>query len=72
MRVSFNAFSEVVTGQLGDLGSTQLRLQRQATSGQHTLRARSVDRTGQTQTDQRRDPVPSGASGWHEIVVIVS
>ena len=44
----------------------------QATAGQHTLRARSVDRTGQTQTDQRRDPVPSGASGWHEIVVIVS
>ena len=34
MRVSFNAFSESITGQLGDLGSAQLRLQRQATSGQ--------------------------------------
>jgi DMSO/TMAO reductase YedYZ molybdopterin-dependent catalytic subunit len=44
----------------------------QATSGQHTLRARSVDGTGQTQTSQRREPVPSGASGWHEIVVLVS
>ncbi len=34
MRVSFNAFSDSITSQLGDLSSAQLRLQRQATSGQ--------------------------------------
>lgn len=39
MRVSFNALSETVIGQLGDLGSAQVRLQRQASSGQRIASA---------------------------------
>jgi flagellar hook-associated protein 3 FlgL len=39
MRVSFNALSDTVIGQLGDLGSAQVRLQRQAASGQRIASA---------------------------------
>jgi len=28
---------------------------------------RATDNTGTTQTDQRADPVPDGASGWHSV-----
>ncbi len=44
----------------------------QATAGQHRLRARCVYGTSNAvQTDQRADPFPDGASGYHEIVVNV-
>jgi hypothetical protein len=36
------------------------------------LRARATDATGTTQLQDRLDPFPSGAQGWHEIVVTVS
>ncbi len=39
MRVSFNALSDTVIGQLGDIGSAQVRLQRQAASGQRIASA---------------------------------
>ncbi len=40
-------------------------------SGPVTLRVRAVDRDGTVQPAQRRDPFPSGASGWHSVVVQV-
>ena len=43
----------------------------EATSGRHTITARAVDGTGEVQTDQRANPIPDGASGWHNIVVLV-
>jgi len=43
-----------------------------AEPGRHVLRVRATDRTGQTQTDERRTPFPSGATGWHEVVVTVA
>ncbi|MBI1379263.1 MAG: molybdopterin-dependent oxidoreductase [Frankiales bacterium] len=43
-----------------------------ATPGRHTLRARATDATGTTQPQARLTPFPSGAQGWHEIVVTVS
>ncbi len=43
-----------------------------ATSGRHTLEARATDGTGAVQTEQRADPFPNGASGWHSVVVSVS
>lgn len=42
-----------------------------ATSGTHTLRARAVDGTGQTQTAQQQDVLPDGATGYPAVVVRV-
>lgn len=42
-----------------------------AEPGRHVLRVRATDRTGETQTPDRRTPFPSGATGWHEVVVTV-
>ena len=39
------------------------------TAGQHTLRVRATDGTGQTQTTQKAPPFPSGATGQQSIVV---
>jgi DMSO/TMAO reductase YedYZ molybdopterin-dependent catalytic subunit len=41
----------------------------QATSGGHRLTVRATDGTGRTQTADRADPVPNGASGYHSIQV---
>lgn len=43
----------------------------EATSGRHSITVRATDGTGEVQTDQRADPIPDGASGWHTVVVIV-
>jgi DMSO/TMAO reductase YedYZ molybdopterin-dependent catalytic subunit len=32
--------------------------------GSHTVQTRATDRNGVTQTEQRADPIPDGASGW--------
>jgi DMSO/TMAO reductase YedYZ molybdopterin-dependent catalytic subunit len=42
-----------------------------ATPGDHRLTVRAIDRTGATQTAERSDPLPDGATGHHEIVVHV-
>ena len=42
-----------------------------ATPGRHSLRVRATDRNGAIQTDERAEPIPDGASGHHQIVVIV-
>ena len=33
---------------------------------------RETDGTGKVQTNERADPFPGGASGWHSIVVLIS
>ena len=43
-----------------------------ASPGSHTISCRATDGEGVTQTDQRAAPIPDGASGWHQIVAIVS
>ncbi|MFD7510455.1 molybdopterin-dependent oxidoreductase [Streptomyces sp. NPDC059853] len=43
-----------------------------ATPGRHTLRVRATDRSGATQTADRVDVVPDGATGRHAVVVTVS
>jgi DMSO/TMAO reductase YedYZ molybdopterin-dependent catalytic subunit len=40
-----------------------------ATPGRHAIRCRATDGTGVTQTEDRADPAPDGASGWHTISV---
>ncbi|MEV4416810.1 molybdopterin-dependent oxidoreductase [Catellatospora sp. NPDC049609] len=42
-----------------------------ATKGSHTLRVRATDGTGQVQPEQRADPFPDGATGWHTLVMTV-
>ena len=46
-----------------------------ATPGRHSIRVRAVERglTGESaiQTSERSEPFPSGATGQHQIVVIV-
>ena len=42
-----------------------------ATPGRHTISVRATDAGGAIQTDERSEPFPSGATGQHQIVVIV-
>lgn len=42
-----------------------------ATPGNHRLQVRATDGTGSTQTDRRDPPIPTGATGWHSIQVLV-
>ncbi|GAA5042183.1 molybdopterin-dependent oxidoreductase [Nocardia callitridis] len=42
-----------------------------ATPGQHTIRARATDGTGETQTATRADVIPDGASGYPSVLVQV-
>ncbi|MFD1812549.1 molybdopterin-dependent oxidoreductase [Rhodococcus gannanensis] len=43
----------------------------QATAGTHTLQVRATDAAGEVQTEDRADPVPDGATGWHSRSVTV-
>ncbi len=43
----------------------------EATSGRHSVTVRAIDANGAIQTDERAEPIPDGASGHHQIVVIV-
>lgn len=35
--------------------------------GKQTISVRAIDNTGAVQTEQRADPVPDGATGWHTV-----
>ena len=43
-----------------------------ATPGKHQIRVRATDGDGDTQTEERTDVAPDGATGWHTIRVTVS
>ena len=49
----------------------QWRFQWTATPGRHDVACRATDGTGETQTEQRAEPIPDGASGWHSLVIFV-
>ncbi|WP_406832531.1 molybdopterin-dependent oxidoreductase [Pedococcus sp. KACC 23699] len=61
---------------LGPDGGTdywrQWFLEWDARTGRHDLTVRATDGTGAVQTQERADPFPGGASGYHSIVVLVS
>ena len=38
-----------------------------AAPGTHAVAVRAYDRSGKLQTEERADPVPDGASGWHRV-----
>ena len=43
----------------------------EAAPGSHQIQVRATDNSGYTQTEQRADVVPDGATGWHTIQVSV-
>ena len=43
----------------------------EATTGTHDIAVRATDESGYTQTGDRHDVVPDGATGWHTIRVYV-
>jgi len=49
----------------------QWRFEWDATAGRHQLSARATDGTGELQTEERAEPFPNGASGWHTLLVTV-
>ncbi|WP_439590875.1 molybdopterin-dependent oxidoreductase [Microbacterium sp.] len=42
-----------------------------ATAGDHLLRCRAISTDGEVQTEDRANPVPDGATGWHERFITV-
>lgn len=50
----------------------QWRFDWDATPGRHDITVRAVDGTGETQTEERADVLPDGASGWMSLAVTVS
>jgi DMSO/TMAO reductase YedYZ molybdopterin-dependent catalytic subunit len=40
-----------------------------ATPGRHSISVRATDGSGALQTEDRAEPFPSGATGWHTVVV---
>jgi DMSO/TMAO reductase YedYZ molybdopterin-dependent catalytic subunit len=50
----------------------QWRLRWDAEPGEHTLRVRATDGTGETQTDRVSPPAPDGATGHHTIRINVT
>ena len=44
---------------------------RPSAPGMYTIVARATDGTGKLQTEEKRGTVPNGATGWHEINIVV-
>ncbi len=55
----------------GDATWRQWVFEWDATPGRHTITTRATDGTGATQPEERMAPIPSGATGWHNVVVSV-
>jgi DMSO/TMAO reductase YedYZ molybdopterin-dependent catalytic subunit len=54
-----------------DLSWRQWVLEWDAPTGDHTIRVRATDGTGEVQTEEIAPPAPNGATGWHTISVHV-
>ena len=50
----------------------QWKLRWDATPGQHEITVRATDQNGKLQIEERKAPLPNGATGWHQTVVFVS
>lgn len=56
---------------LNDVTWRQWFIEWTATPGNHTIAVRATDGDGNVQTKDRQAPMPNGATGWHETVVLV-
>jgi hypothetical protein len=52
---------------ISDATWIQWEYQWTATAGDHAVRVRATDRTGETQTETPTRPDPDGARGWHHV-----
>lgn len=50
----------------------QWRVDWDALPGEHLLRVRATDGTGELQDEQVRPPAPDGATGWHTVRIVVA
>ena len=49
----------------------QWRFPWRAETGQHTLTVRATNQNGDVQVEERAEPFPNGASGWHTLQVFI-
>ena len=61
-----------LAAELNDVTWRQWSYAWSAAPGRHTIAVRATEKNGPIQTDERSEPFPSGATGQHSIVVIVS
>jgi DMSO/TMAO reductase YedYZ molybdopterin-dependent catalytic subunit len=72
IRVDDEPFRPVeMAAAVGDDAWRQWRFAWNATPGRHTLTVRAIDGTGETQSAERSETLPDGASGWMSLVVTV-
>jgi DMSO/TMAO reductase YedYZ molybdopterin-dependent catalytic subunit len=72
VRVDDGPWREATLAAALDLDSwRQWRLAWQPEPGTHELAVRATDGTGTTQTEERTDVAPDGATGWHTVGVTV-
>ncbi|TIC89060.1 oxidoreductase [Nocardioides sp. GY 10113] len=72
VRIDGGPWRDAVLGpDAGDGYWRQWYLRWDATEGSHRIAARTLTGDGAAQTAARADPFPSGASGWHELIVTV-
>ena len=57
--------------ELNDVTWRQWSYPWEATTGRHTITVRATEKNGPIQTEERSEPFPSGATGQHQIVVLV-
>jgi len=50
----------------------QWHLEWDATTGSHSISVRATDKNGKLQEEVRKAPLPNGATGWHQIISLVS
>ncbi|MEM7341123.1 MAG: molybdopterin-dependent oxidoreductase [Actinomycetota bacterium] len=71
IQIDNDDWQEVELGEsLGIHAWRQWRADWTPTEGQHLIRVRATDGSGETQTSALAPPAPSGATGWHEVGVI--
>jgi DMSO/TMAO reductase YedYZ molybdopterin-dependent catalytic subunit len=72
VRVDDGPWTETrLAAELNDVTWRQWSYAWDATPGRHSITVRATERNGPIQTDERSEPFPSGATGQHQIVVLV-
>ena len=73
VRVDGGAWQEARLAKVGSIDTwRQWVYEWDAAPGNHAIEVRATDGDGVIQTDARNEPFPSGATGWHNVVVTVA
>ena len=54
---------------IGDDSWSQWGAELEFTTGRQVVEVRATDKSGYTQTEERVDPRPDGATGWHSVTL---